>query len=457
MLQLEQFIPTRLRDKFRSQDERTRNANKNTIWMFLFKGLSMLITLMYAPLLIDQMTRTNYGIWLTLSSLVGWFSFMDIGLGNGLRNYLAKAIAEDDTRGMKSLVATAYATMSAIAGVVISAVLCSFWFINWSKLLNAPLEMNSELTILAIIAVVCFFLNFVLRLLNSILLAVQKPAYSSYLGLACHAAAFLIVLALSQTGRQYPLLVYGSIISIIPVAGLFFYTIFLFNTKLSYLKFSVGDVKYSSIKPLFNLGFRFFLIQLTAVLLFQANNLIIAHVSGPEYVADYNIAYQYLNVLCMFYNIVLVPVWSSSTDAYYRGDYEWIRRTLKNLKKLWLLCLFGGMCMVALAPYVYKIWLGGLIHVDFKILWLVLIYVYVSMLCGAYCGIINGIGKIKLQFYITVAESLVHIPLAILLGLWLGIYGVLISMCLVTIVNAFWEPIQIHRLLNNTASGIWNS
>lgn len=425
--------------------------------MFLFKGLSISITLLYAPLLISQMTRTNYGIWLTLSSMVGWFSFMDIGLGNGLRNYLAKAIAENNTHEMKSLVATAYAIMSIIAVVVISVVLCTFWFVDWSEVLNAPKEMKHELTLLAIVAVVCFFVGFVLSLINSILLAVQKPAYSSYLGLICHLVAFLIVLGLSQTGKQYSLLVYGSIISILPNVAKFIYTILLFKTKLSYLKFSISDIKYSCIKPLFNLGLKFFFIQLTAVLLFQVNNIIIAHVSGPEYVADYNIAYQYLNVLCMFYNIVLVPVWSSSTDAYYRGDYGWISQTLKKLKKLWLLCLLCGVCMVALSPIMYKLWLGNLAHVDFTLLGLVLVYVYMSMLCGAYCGVINGIGKVKLQFHITVAEAIVYIPTAICLGRLLGIYGVLISMCLVTIVNAFWEPIQIHKLLNKTAKGIWNS
>lgn len=438
-------------------DERTRNANKNVLYIFLLKGVTISITLMYAPLLINQMTRTNYGIWLTLSSIINWCSFMDIGLGNGLRNYLAKAIAEDNKVEMKSLVATAYATMSTIAVGVILIVLTSFWFINWSEVLNAPTEMNHDLTILAIITIICFFLNFVLRLLNSILLAVQKPAYSSYVGAVCHALAFIVILCLSRTGNEYSILVYGGIISIIPVIGLFFYTILLFNTKLSFLKFSLKDVRFRSVKPLFNLGFKFFLVQLTAVLLFQVNTIIIAHVSGSEYVADYNIANQYLNILCMVYNTILIPIWSASTDAYYRGDFDWIRKTLNRIKKLWMICLVGGVFMVIFAPIAYRLWLGDLIVVDYKILGLVLVYVFLSMLCGAYCSVINGIGKIKLQFYITVVESIVHIPLAILLGSWIGIYGVLISMCLVTVVNAVWEPIQIKKLLNKSAKGIWNS
>ena len=33
---------------------------------------------------------------LTLSSIIGWFAFFDIGFGNGLRNKFAEAIAKGD-------------------------------------------------------------------------------------------------------------------------------------------------------------------------------------------------------------------------------------------------------------------------------------------------------------------------------------------------------------------------
>lgn len=451
------IIPQKIRKYFQSLDDRTKKANKNTFYMLLIKGISMCVTIMYAPLLINQMTRTNYGIWLTLSSIIGWFSFMDIGLGHGLRNYLAKAIAEDNTKGMKELVATSYATMSAVAAIVIFLVLCSFGFIDWASVLNAPKEMNRELTLLAIVAVTCFFLNFVLRLLNTILLAIQKPAYSSYIGVVCHVVAFLIVLTMSQTENHYSLLAYGSIISIVPVIGLFIYTFVLFNTKLSFLKFKLSDINFSCITPLFSLGIKFFMIQITAMLLFQANNFIIAHVSGPEFVADYNVAFQYLNCISMVYSIIVTPIWSSTTDAYFRKDYIWIEKTVRHLTKVWIFFAACGILMVLIAPIVYKIWLSDLIHVDYIMMIMVLVYVLASMLTGLFCGIINGIGKVKLQFYITAIEAIIHLPLAIGLGMLLGIYGVLASMCLMTLINVLWEPIQIKKLISNEATGLWNS
>ena len=45
------------------------------------------------PLTIDFVNPTQYGIWLTLSSLLAWFSFFDIGLSLGFRNRFAQAKA----------------------------------------------------------------------------------------------------------------------------------------------------------------------------------------------------------------------------------------------------------------------------------------------------------------------------------------------------------------------------
>ena len=56
----------------------------------------MAIGLVLVPLTINYLNPTKYGIWITLSSVIGWFSFFDIGLGNGLRNRFAEAIANND-------------------------------------------------------------------------------------------------------------------------------------------------------------------------------------------------------------------------------------------------------------------------------------------------------------------------------------------------------------------------
>lgn len=436
---------------------RSKKTIRNSFYIFIIRGISIAISFLYVPILINQLDTTNYGIWLTLTSIISWCSFLDIGLGHGLRNLLAEAIAKDEKQKIRSLVGTAYATLSIIIVCIIPLIAVIFPLFNWSKILNAPTDMSYELMLLSVITIICFFIQFVLRLINSILFALQKPAYSSFIALIAQLFAFIIVYILSLQNQKYSLLIYGSIISVVPVVITFLFSIYLFQTKLSFLSFKSKDINFLLTKQLFKLGFKFFFIQFTAIMLFQSNNLILAHIAEPSKVADFNIAYKYIGIISMLFSIIITPIWSATTDAFHKQDFQWITKTIKTLKKIFLLFSIIGVVLVLISDFIYKIWLGETIKADYGVLLLILGYYISSMWCGIYCNILNGIGKVKLQFYITFIEALIHIPLAIFLGKIYGIYGVLISMFLMTFLNTIWEPIQVDKLLKNKAKGIWNS
>src|SRR4029079_7746068 len=69
--------------------ERSARAKKNILASILIKGLSISVSLILVPLTIDYLNPSRYGIWLTLSSIVGWFVFFNVGLTQGLRNRFA--------------------------------------------------------------------------------------------------------------------------------------------------------------------------------------------------------------------------------------------------------------------------------------------------------------------------------------------------------------------------------
>lgn len=442
--------------KLKSQDVRTKSSIKNSVVMLIIKGISILISLLYVPLLIGQLDSVNYGIWLTLTSIVSWCSFLDIGLGHGLRNNLAKAIAENNTVLAKRLVATSYFLLACVVLLAGAIVVIVFPIFNWSNILNAPQSLNQDLTVLTIVTIVCFLTTFVLRLINSILFAIQKPALSSLVEVSSQFVAFLMVAIMANSGYKWSLLQYGSVISVIPVIVVFIYTLILFSTKLKNLSFNVKDIDLKLSNNLFNLGFKFLVIQITAILLFQTNNFILTHVIGPEAVTEYNISYKYIGIISMLFSIINAPLWSATTDAYFRKDFKWIVSTLTKMKKVFFFFVVLGVFAVLISGIVYKIWLSNKVESDYFLQILILCYYTLSMWCGIHCSIINGTGKVKLQFYFTTVEALCHIPLAIFLGHLFGIYGVIMSMILMTAINAIWEPIQVKKILNNDTKGIWN-
>ena len=69
---------------------------------------------------------------------------------------------------------------------------------------------------------------------------------------------------------------------------------------------------------------------------------------------------------------------------------------------------------------------------------------------------LNGIGKIRLQLWSSIAETVITIPLCILFGKLIGIEGVMLSMAVVILFRCIWAPIQFRKIITEKATGIWN-
>ena len=75
---------------------------------------------------------------------------------------------------------------------------------------------------------------------------------------------------------------------------------------------------------------------------------------------------------------------------------------------------------------------------------------------GIYTQFLNGVGKIRLQLFSGIWGILLNIPMAIFLGKKIGISGVVLSIVILAAINMVWEPIQVKKILNKTAKGIWD-
>ena len=86
-----------------TKDKRSYEIQKNIVLSFLFKGISIIVSLVIVPLTLNYLNPTEYGVWLTLSSIMTWINLFDIGLGNGLRNKLTEALTLGDIKKGQNL------------------------------------------------------------------------------------------------------------------------------------------------------------------------------------------------------------------------------------------------------------------------------------------------------------------------------------------------------------------
>lgn len=99
---------SKIRAKWNEGSDRSRLIIKNVILSSIMRVLGVLLSLIIIPLTIDYLDATKYGIWLTISTLVSWLHFFDMGLTNGFRNKFAEAIAVNNVKLAKEYVSTTY-------------------------------------------------------------------------------------------------------------------------------------------------------------------------------------------------------------------------------------------------------------------------------------------------------------------------------------------------------------
>lgn len=445
-----------IKNKYKNTDGRSKKMYKNTAIMVFIKGFSILISLMSAPIMLHHVNRADYGVLLTLTSIVGWVGMMDIGLGNGLRNKLPEMLAKGDLQGAKKAVSSSYAALTMYVGLLISIFLVSSSYIDWRNVLNSPMSDAEEINGLAAVVFIAFCVQFLLGLIVSILYAYQMPAANSLISFVSQVVTFIALIVQVYIFKVSSVFQIGAVNCLIPPLIMLLATIFLFATKLREVAptFKMIDFKYVS--GILSLGVKFFILQIITIIIFQANSIIITRVVGPEAVVEYNMAFRYISVLTMFFNIMITPIWSATTDAYVRGDFAWIRKTLYLSRKICLIAIVGGILMTIFSKQVYTLWLGkGAIDISYTTTGLVCLYVSFEMLYKVYGTIINGTGKVFAQMVITGFIAICYVPLALLLGKILGLSGVLIANSAVFILNYLWSKVQCSKILNDTAYGFW--
>jgi len=456
-MKLKKIISGKITNFLTKGHPRSIKAKKNILASFGLKGFSILVSFLLVPLTLDYLNPTKYGIWLTISSIVGWFGFFDIGLGNGLRNKLAEAFALKDYKLAKTYVSTTYAILSLIIGGVYILFLTINPFLDWSKILNTTPEMAGELSRIAVIVFTFFALRFVLKLIGVILTADQLPAYNNAFGPLGNLIALISIYFITKFS-QGNLLYISVIYSAAPVIILIIASFYFFNGKYKYIKPSIKSVNIKYFKPLANLGVKFFILQISCLVIFSTDNMIITQILGPAEVTPYNIAFKYFGIPIMVFTIIITPYWSAFTDAITKNDIKWIKNSINKLIKIWLLVVVGVIVLLAISKHFYLMWVGDKVHIPFLLSAFMGLYAIISTWNNIFAYFINGVGKIKLQMYYGIIAMIINIPISIFFAknLNMGSAGVILGTCASLIIGSFFAPLQSFKIIKGNANGIWN-
>ncbi|MBJ2172617.1 MATE family efflux transporter [Aureibaculum sp. A20] len=441
--------------------ERTVKAKKNIIVSFGIKGVSIIIGFLMIRITLHYLDKTTYGVWLTLTSFISWFSFFEIGLGNGLKNRLAEALAKKQYKLAKIYVSTTYAILFIISSIIGIIFFIFNSFLDWTIILNTDKSLMNELSLVSLIVFGSFLFNFVLKLISTVLVADQRPAVGNTFGPVGNLISLILIYVLTLT-TDGSLFYLAWILSVVPVLVLLSATIYFYNSDYKKIAPSIKWVNFKYAGDLFNLGLKFFVIQISTLIMFQSSNFIIAHFFGPAEVTPFQIAYKLFSVLLMIFSIVVSPFWAAYTEAWTLKDVKWIKNSTKTLFRVWLGLVALGIFLFIISDTFFELWLSKKemesIHISYKLKLSLLFYFLLFTFGGIYNMFINGVGKLAVQMYSLLIGAILFIPMSIFFIQYLGwgIESVVIASIIANFYSPLIAPIQYRKIILNKAHGIWN-
>jgi len=423
----------------------------HTILIFIFRIIGFILSFIMIPITLLLLGNLNYGIWITLVSIVSWIGYFDLGLANGLRNLLPKAFLEKDSYKINTLVSSSlflFFFLSLFIFVFFSLIILLF---NPLVILNIESYDINLIRLILLVNLLFISLNIFFSVNSSILYSAQKSwvlGFSQLINVVLN----LLVLTLITYSPYFfdDILIlsigFGSTTTLINIM-LTFYTL----KRVIKFKFSISYIVFDTIKPIFKLSFRFLIIQLSSLVFFSTDNLLISNLFGPEFVTIVSIPTKLFSLFIQVTTIVTTPIWSLVTKKFIENDLIFIKKLILLLNWFFFFICISSVVLLINFDFIVSLWIGDdfLSIADYNVIINSFFFMLLIVWNNIYSTILSGISKINLGIYVTLFSSLVNIPLSIYLSknTHFGLSGIILASNLLLIITSIISPIQVYYFI----------
>jgi O-antigen/teichoic acid export membrane protein len=434
-----------------------RNLTINIAGSFLIKILSLLLNLALIPLGMELLSEAMFSVWVVLFSLLTWFTFLDMGMGNSLRNLLLEALHKGRKDEARALISTSYSAIALFSASAAVILLIAVPFVPWHSVFNVDAMFTPLLEKTMYLAIALFATQVILKNISFIFHGIQLSFLGNLIVLAANLLSFVWLLSIQQQQSSIALDQFTAITLGSPIIMYVLATVILFLSRYRFLTPKLSLFEKGLFRKLNSTGYKFFIIQFCTLVFIQGNSLIIAQLHHNEDVIDYNASFRIFNTAVLAFTLMLAPVWSSYTKAFAKNDLAWIQKIHKRLLSLWAIAIIGISIFLVVAPWFFEQWVGRLIQIPMIIHVANAAYSLVHILAAIFTSMINSCSKITLQFYAFLVGSIAFIPVVILIDKLFHHPSTIIFvnagflLCITVVFG-----VQCKKIMSGTAKGIWN-
>lgn len=429
--------------------ERTRQVALNSLVGLLYRAGALFFSIIQVRLLYNVLGQSEYGLWLLIQSVVNWFMFFEFGFSNGLRNKFGEAYTTGNQLLAKQYLNTALSAVLLIAFGVLFVLGGGTFFVNWQDVFNTSnILSGTDTRILVMFTAVSLVGLLIMQVFNGVIYALQRNRYITLITFITQLIQ-LLLLYVSIELHHVALLEIAFLLCFVPIVvqGAMIWLFFYQHLDFSFINLRFASFRTSS--ELISTSLKFLALNLTGIVLYTTDNMLIAKLFSPAEVSTYTIIYKYFGLPNLLFGMLTAPLWSAFTQAYNQQDGRWIRKTLRQVTHLCIgfVCIQLGLLVIS--SDVYRWWIDSQFSVPTLLNVSMMLFFSVQLCLQGYVALINGTGHLNAQIVHSVVGAVLNIPLSIYLAKYmqLGPAGVILATLFTQVFAIFWLPWQIRQIL----------
>jgi O-antigen/teichoic acid export membrane protein len=417
------------------------------------------ISFVVLPISIRYLGNEGYGLMTTVTAVVGWLQFTNMGIGLGLQNALTEEVAKGNKQAQKELVSTAFFSLCAIGLVLFVSGLIAFPHITWTRVFPPT---SSRFTAEIPWTVLTVFFGFI----STIILGFVNPIYAArqelHIGSIQAMITSLLILLGTFTAVHFRWGLLGLTICTIGVTAVMQWTFALwtlYGRGLKELHPSLSELNRSAAVRIYTNGINFLLLQICNIAFFQIDAFLIAHFLTVDQVTPYSVAQKVFLQTSGIFAIVTGSLWAAYGNAKAQGDYAWIRRTHSQMRKVFLL-FFGGLAlfMIVAGHKLLQLWVGSVAAPSTLLIAGVALYFMTREWTALHAMLLNGLNIVRPQVWNLALTAIITVTLDIYLVTRLGPLGLAVGgFVAFAVAGAWYLPYLTSKALDPSASPVERS
>jgi O-antigen/teichoic acid export membrane protein len=423
---------------------------RNSLFNLARTTLSLPIFLFTTIYILRTIGKEQFGIWALVGVISSYAQLSEFGITESLIKFTAEYHAGNDTRKLNELLNTSFA-LYLVLGLASCSLLLAGMGIIVDDILNIPRNYRPVAIQVYSLSIILFFVNMISGVYGSMLTGAQRMDYTNAILFSSSLINAIGTVLFLRMGYGLPGLVLTSAITtLFVIVGNYLAARRLFpELRFSPVTFFDKGIAIN----IFNFSWKVQISNITQLLIFQIDRILLSHYLGLGAVSNYEVASRTASQVRLFILSIFTPMIPAASSLHTSQGKDLVaglyRRSFKYMASV---AVPFSLMVIALAHPFIRTWLGPGYDTSAYTLQILTAAYFLNVLTGPGAFIMSGINKPEVNMKASMLAAVINVIGCLLLVRFVGYFGIILSIVLSITVSGVYF---INTVCTNIPGIVW--